>query len=111
MKKDQVQKGLKYDGGKDRWDLLPLGPVSEVVKILTFGASKYSDNSWQGVDNGVERYYAALMRHLYAWRSGEERDPESGMPHISHALTNLLFLTWFEIYGDDKKGEDEDKRN
>lgn len=47
--------GVKYDEGKDRWDLLPFAQVRKVVKILTFGASKYSPNNWQKVDNARER--------------------------------------------------------
>lgn len=106
MRVEKLQKGLKRDAGKDRWDLLPLEPVAEIVKVLTFGASKYTDNSWQQVENGAERYYAALMRHLYAWRSGEKLDPESNISHISHAFTNLLFLIWLEMYGSNKKSKD-----
>jgi hypothetical protein len=94
--------GLKYDGldgkqpMKDRWDLLPIECVEEVVKILTFGCEKYGPNSWQKVENGEDRYYAALMRHLSASRQGEEVDPESGLSHLSHAMCNIVFLLWFE---------------
>lgn len=88
--------GRKYDGGKDRWDLLPLGVVEDVVKVLTFGAQKYGPNNWQRVENGRERYYAALMRHLAAWRMGEAKDPETGLPHLAHAACCLGFLQWLE---------------
>ena len=106
MREEQKQKGLKYDDGKDRWDLLPLYPISQIVKVLTFGAKKYSDNSWQQVENGIDRYYSALMRHIFAWRSGEKNDSESGMPHLSHALTNLMFIVWIEMYGSGKKDKE-----
>jgi hypothetical protein len=95
-------KGLKYDGldgehpMKNRWDLLPIDCIEEVVKILTFGSQKYGDNSWQEIENANERYYAALMRHLAASRMGEKTDPESGLSHLSHVMCNVVFLLWLE---------------
>jgi hypothetical protein len=90
------EKGSKYDGDKLRWDLLDLGLVEEVVKILTFGANKYSPNNWQKVENGEDRYYAALMRHLTEYRKGNRIDEESGLNHLSHLMCNVLFLLWFD---------------
>ena len=85
--------GLKYDGDKLRWDLLPMDCVEDVVKILTFGASKYGADNWQSLDHFEDRYYAALMRHLVEWRKGNKIDEESGLSHLSHAncsKTNVL---------------------
>jgi hypothetical protein len=91
-----MEEGKKYDSGKDRWDLLPMECVEDVVKILTFGSVKYGPNNWQNVEPFNDRYYAALMRHLVAWRKGEETDTESGLPHLSHAMCNVIFLLWYE---------------
>lgn len=91
--------GKKFDTGKDRWDLLPMGPVEDVVKILTFGAKKYGPNNWQQLEDAENRYYAAAMRHLAAWRRGEKIDPESTLPHLAHAMTNLVFLAWKDREG------------
>jgi hypothetical protein len=91
-----MEKGKKFDTGKLRWDLLPLDCVEEVVKILTFGAEKYDANNWQLVEDGENRYYAALMRHLTASRLGEKTDSESGLSHLSHAMCNIVFLLWLE---------------
>lgn len=89
--------GLKDDKLKPRWELLPLDACEQVVNILTFGAKKYAPNNWQLVEDAENRYYAALMRHLKAWRSGEERCPESGELHLAHAGCNVIFLLWFAI--------------
>ena len=94
MNKKIINKGLKYDSKKLRWDLLPIEYVEEIVKVLTYGADKYTDNSWQQVKNGIERYYAALMRHLVDWRKGEDIDPESNLKHLSHAACNIIFLLY-----------------
>jgi len=91
--------GKKYDQGKTRWDLVPWEAVEPLADILTFGSKKYGDNSWQRVDNAVERYKATLFRHLIAWCKGERKDPESGRSHLHHVLTNCVFLIWFELHG------------
>jgi hypothetical protein len=84
--------GFKYDQGKLRYDLLPPQEIEQIVEVLTMGAAKYSDNSWQDVENGIDRYYAAAMRHLQSWRQGEVTDNESGLPHLAHVATNIVFL-------------------
>lgn len=91
--------GLKYDGGKLRWDLLPIREVEEVVEVLTAGANKYAPNNWQHVDNAIERYYAAAMRHLSAYRQGEATDTDDDLSHLSHAICNLIFLLYFQNEG------------
>lgn len=88
--------GKKDDAGKRRWDLLPLGPVGEVVDVLTYGAKKYAPDNWQHVADPQARYFAAAMRHLSAWREGEKADSETGCSHLAHAACCLLFLLWFD---------------
>lgn len=95
----------KYDEGKLRWDLLPWESVEEIVKILTYGSTKYGSNLWQQLDNWEDRYFAAAIRHLVAWRKGEKLDKESGLKHLSHAACNLIFLIHNEIKNEKLKIE------
>lgn len=88
--------GVKHDGGKLRWSLLPLQSVNEVLQVLEFGARKYAPDNWQKVPGARERYYDAAMRHTTAWFNGESHDPESGYHHLAHAACCILFLLWFE---------------
>ncbi len=92
-----VDQRFKFDGGKLRYDLYPIEAYEGCTKVLTFGASKYSDNSWQKV-TPKRRYYAALIRHLNeqikwedAGNEGLAIDEESGLPHLDHAQCNLVF--------------------
>jgi hypothetical protein len=92
--------GKKWDLGKPRWDLLPWDAIYGVVNVLTYGAEKYEDRNWE---KGMQfsRLFAATMRHLTAWWNGPmtghpvARDQESGLLHLDHAITDLLFLRTF----------------
>lgn len=92
MEDTYVEGGTKYDVGKPRWDLVPMGELEEVVKVMTFGAAKYADNGWKAVDK--ERYIAALMRHVVAYQCGEKFDRDSGLAHMAHIQCNALFIQW-----------------
>lgn len=91
-----MSEGKKFDQDKTRLDLVYPQFVENVGKVLTFGAKKYEPNNWQKVEDPVNRYYAAALRHLIAWREGEDKDPESGLSHLAHAACNLMFLQYFE---------------
>lgn len=88
--------GQKFDDGKLRFDLLPEGALEEIVKVLGYGARKYAPDNWKKVPDARRRYFAAAMRHIMAWHSGEEKDPESGLSHLAHAGCCILFLLWIE---------------
>lgn len=85
----------KNDKGKLRFDLINPEFTKAVAGVLTFGAEKYGPNSWQNLEDPVNRYYAALLRHLNAFHSGEAIDKESGLSHLAHAATNIMFLMHF----------------
>lgn len=82
---------------KDRWELLPLSVLKHVVKVYTFGAEKYSDNSWQNLPDGFQRYKAAALRHLTAHEEGEIFDKESGLHHMAHFAWNALAMLYFTL--------------
>lgn len=83
--------GKKYDGEKPRMYLLPPKALTEVAKVLTFGANKYDEDNWKKLDNLQNRYTGAALRHIFAHMDGEELDPETGLDHLAHALCCLLF--------------------
>lgn len=86
----------KFDQGK-----LPIGLVDpqfikDVAEILQFGAEKYAPESWKNVENGENRYYDALQRHLLEYKLGIPNDLDSGKSHLKHAACNIMFLLYFE---------------
>ena len=98
-----MSKGVKFDGGKARYELLPPEGLEALAKVLTFGASKYGDRNWeQGMS--WSRVFGAMMRHSWALMCGERIDPESNFPHTWHIAANAIFLVTYE---DRKIGEDD----
>lgn len=91
-----MSKGLKFDNGKERYDLLPPIALHEIAKVLTYGAQKYAPNNWRLVEDHESRYFAAAQRHLWAWQRGEKTDPETGISHLAHAACSLMFLADLE---------------
>ena len=96
--------GTKYDAGKSRVDLIPARELLQIGDVLAFGATRYSPDNWKKVPDGRARYLAATLRHIYAHMSGEKTDsapypdgsPGSGLSHLAHAATSILFLMHFE---------------
>ena len=87
--------GVKFDGEKPKWDLVPWDGMEPVARVLTLGARKYSPDNWRKVPDGRTRYLAAAFRHLVAHARGEVLDPESKEPHLAHCVCCLLFiLAW-----------------
>lgn len=86
-----LREGVKYDGDKERFDLLPPEALFEVCRVFTNGAAKYSDRNWElGIKYG--RVFGAVQRHLWKWQSGQDIDPEWGLNHLAHACAGILFL-------------------
>lgn len=87
-----AQKGSK----RERFDLIPAESLNWLARVYGYGAGKYDDHNWRrGYAWGLS--YAAMQRHLHAFWSGENFDPESGLPHLAHAMwhctTLLTFMT------------------
>jgi len=102
MREDSnTEKGRKFDGEKTRWNLIPWEQLEYVAEVLTLGAEKYEDDNWKRVPMAGPRYFAAAFRHIIATTKGEWVDPETGKPHLAHAICCLLFLLWF--YDNGKK--------
>ena len=88
--------GVKDDSDKLRYDLIPPESLRLLATVLTYGAAKYSADNWMQVPDGNQRYYAAMQRHMEQWRLGEVFDDESGLPHLAHAATCVMFLLALE---------------
>lgn len=82
--------GIKHDGEKPRHDLISPMAMAFLAQVLTFGAQKYDANNWRkGIDQS--RLLSAAQHHIDAFRAGIDNDPETGLPHIAHAMCCCMF--------------------
>lgn len=83
--------GRKDDDGKPPLGLLSTKALVEVAKVLLHGKEKYGAHNWRG---GIawQRLIDASLRHITSFNDGEDKDPESGLSHIAHAMCMLMFL-------------------
>lgn len=96
--------GLRYNSGKTRHDLTPPFAQEQYARVMTFGASKYTENNWR-LGMKWSNVIASCERHLQAIKNGEDFDKESGILHSAHLMTNAAFLTeYYKIFpqGDDR---------
>tara|TARA_R100000951_G_scaffold32940_6_gene28014 strand:- start:414 stop:857 length:444 start_codon:yes stop_codon:yes gene_type:complete len=82
-------RSLRYNNGKPDYSLIPLASMQEAAKVLEYGATKYARDNWKRPTHWTVSF-ACLQRHLAAWQSGEDNDPESGRNHLGHAMCNIL---------------------
>ena len=92
---DKIANGaIKYDAGKapiNRGALSYFPRAIELVAAISaFGATKYAWRGWEGVDDGINRYSDAMVRHLVAEGKGEVLDPDSGLLHAGHVAWGAL---------------------
>ena len=85
---------MKWDSDKEPLAWIPAECMQGIAKVLAYGAAKYEKDNWRrGIP--MSRYISAALRHIHAWNSGEDLDPESGMSHIDHAVCGLMFVQWY----------------
>lgn len=87
--------GKKFDQDKVRLDLISSIALIQLGQVLTFGAKKYDSHNWRG---GIHwsRLLGAALRHTFAYLGGQDKDPETGISHLAHAMCCLMFLLEFE---------------
>lgn len=83
----------RYGDSKVPLWIVPVRAIILCAKVLWHGAVKYGPFNWRKEPISYTTYMAAIQRHLFAWYDGEEIDPESGLPHMAHVMSNAaLFL-------------------
>jgi hypothetical protein len=86
-----MSQGTKFDSNKPRVSLIPTPALYETAKAFTYGANKYGVHNFK---KGLEwsRLIDAALRHVYAFKDGEDLDTESGCNHLGNAIANLAML-------------------
>ena len=90
---NMTEQALRYNTGKAELSYIldAMPALKDMVAVMENGARKYSRNNWKkGFPR--EKLLDSMLRHVDAFYSGEDLDPESGLPHVGHILCNAMFL-------------------
>jgi hypothetical protein len=88
---------------------VPAPVLMEVALGMMEGGFKYRRHNYRvaGVRSSI--YYDATMRHLMAFWEGEDIDPQSGLPHLSKAMSSLV--VWRDAQMQNKCADDRPPRS
>jgi hypothetical protein len=82
---------LRDDIGKPPLDQLVPEAIRQEALVFAYGEARYDKFNWCKGHPWTQPLASAL-RHLFAFRDGEDLDPESGLSHLAHARANLAIL-------------------
>ena len=93
-----MEKGIRYNEGKLRYDLIHPQAEKGLVQVLAMGANKYAERNWE-LGMKWSKILASLKRHIAKIEAGEDFDEESGLLHADHVQANAHFLSaYYKIY-------------
>jgi len=72
--------------------LIPPHAMEQTAWVHKLGADKYGAWNWRETGVCASTYVNAILRHLNAWRDGEDLDPESGISHLAHIACSANIL-------------------
>ena len=75
--------------------------ITEMARVLAFGAIKYGANNWMLVHSTEARdiYLNALLRHALAYAKGNQHCAKDGQYHLAQIAVNAMFLFSFDNIG------------
>jgi len=72
--------------------LIPPYAMEQTAWVHKLGSDKYGPYNWRKTGVCASTYVNAILRHLNAWRDGENLDPESGISHLAHVACSCNIL-------------------
>lgn len=82
---------LRKNSGKPEISQLDPQFLLAIAEHMTKSSKKYPKYNW-ALGQEFHTPYDSLQRHLMAFMSGEDFDPESGTSHIISAAANLMIM-------------------
>lgn len=81
----------RHNSGKTQTRELDPSFILGMGDVLTKSRAKYEHFNWCKPTK-LSTPYESAMRHLMAFQSGENIDPETGLSHLLHVATNIMFM-------------------
>lgn len=99
----EVDSKVATSAAKVPLDLVPMRGLKGVARVLGYGRKKHGHGNYLNAtdDEAPQRYMGAAFRHeaslqapggKFTWESVTQRDEESGLYEIDHAICSLLML-------------------
>lgn len=73
-------------------NFFPVTVLYEASLGIFEGALKYGGHNWRKMRIRASVYFNAAKRHLDDWHEGEDIDPDSGLHHVTKAISCLAVL-------------------
>lgn len=72
--------------------LVPDSAIVEASMAFLEGALKYGRYNFRSTDIKASIYHDALRRHLSLWWNGEDKDEDTGVPHLGSIIACAAIL-------------------
>lgn len=101
LKEVQKPKALRYNNGKLHWSLVHFKSFEPMIKVLEYGANKYSPDNWKkGLDEkelleSLQRHVASLIDKVN--ENQEPIDEETKLHEIGHIMCNAMFYSYLFV--------------
>lgn len=87
----ELVSGVKHDQEKPELALISSIAITRLGEVMSYGKKKYAAHNWRaGISQS--RLLSAALRHLFAYIGGENKDAESGLSHLAHAMACVMML-------------------
>lgn len=89
--------GVRDDGGKLKWHLLPVPAFLAFMKVFHGGAIKYAEDQWR---KGMKfsRVYRSMISHFMKWLASDNSyDKELGTHHLMMVAWGCFVLYMYEV--------------
>lgn len=84
----------RFNDGKVQLSYIPNKAQEAEARVWMKGAKKYSRDNWK---KGLPflSVIDSMLRHVLAFKEGEDNDPETGESHMAHVKCNASMLIEF----------------
>lgn len=87
---------VKHDADKPALQYVPREAMEAMGYAFAYGAKKYGGNNYKLTGLELTRCLGAALRHVYAKLGNEDKDPESGVDHLGHAMAAIAMAIYME---------------
>ena len=89
--------GDQHNDGKVALSLCPAEIrewIASVLQDACEGRAEYERNNWRKGLSWVDNL-DSVLRHITAFEKGQDVNPDTGIHHLKHALTRLMFSVYY----------------